>query len=148
MTEERKLEQEDKHCDTCSCSMKKDWIIRQADIMFIVGLGLMITAHFLTILTIYAISDHSANVADVARAYEGNPLLIGLLSSVSGVSFIIQFIALPGISFASYYTIRRLFKNANPMFVFMLGAIAMFSGLLNVTNDLGAWIGVLLRYGA
>jgi len=121
-------------------------IIKISDRIFIVGLVMLIAAHFITVLAIAMISDHGSSVADVARAYERNPLATGLIETFSSYNFMIAFIILPGFSAASYWLIRHYYRPV-PSFILFNALFVFFSALLNVTNDMAALTGLMLQYG-
>lgn len=125
---------------------KNSRIVRTCDKLAITGFAMLILCHAITTATLFLLSNHAQNIQDVTQAYESAPLSAMLVGNLTGLSFIIQYIALPAILAASYWTIRKMMKR-NTLFLFWLTTFVFLAALLNITNDLSALIGVLARNG-
>jgi hypothetical protein len=122
-------------------------LTKQSDILVIIGVIFLTITHFITMVTVYSISNHQVTAQQVAQAYEGNPLAVGLVSSLNGFSIIIQYIVMPAISLSAYYIMRKKMKDTQPMVLYFISLFVFFSGMLNLINDTGALAGVLLQQG-
>lgn len=129
--------------------INEDTLRKTSDIMFALGLLMLVACHFITTTIIWFLTSQNAGATaqQVANAFEANPLAVNLVAGFTGISFIISYIVLPGLSLAGYWTFRNSYGKKNPSFLYMMASIVFFSGLLNVTNDLAALTGVLLQYG-
>jgi len=125
-------------------------LITIADIFAIIGTFFLTAAHAITQAAIWALATPSAvgaEVEAVARAFEANQLAVSLLASVSGISLMIQYVIFPALVLTYYYIMRRAYIKRYPSVLIFVGIFLFFLGFLNVLNDLGNYIGVLIATG-
>jgi len=135
--------------------------LRTADIMAVLGIMLLLGAHFVTQVAIWSMRDYGGEIIAVAQAFEANPAAMSLLTSASGIatmiSYVIQpailfagyylvisYVIQPAILFAGYYLVRRKFVQADNIVVLFWAAFLFFSGLTNFLNDFGALVGLMM----
>jgi len=118
--------------------------LRTADIMAVLGIMLLLGAHFVTQVAIWSMRDYGGEITAVAQAFEANPAAMSLLTSASGIATMISYVIQPAILFAGYYLVRRKFVQADNIVVLFWAAFLFFSGLTNFLNDFGALVGLMM----
>lgn len=125
-------------------------LVRTGDIMFLIGVFLQVVAHAITNAAIWAMSttaEIGATAQQIARAYEVNPFAISLVASTDAIALFISYIIQPALMLSVYYMIRRGFLQASPTIICFLGVMTFFMGVLNVANDAGNLLGLLIARG-
>src|SRR3990167_10608148 len=113
--------------------------IKKADIMFVIGVFLLVGAHFITNMTVWTLVELravGAGAEAVARSYEANPFAIGLLTSVNGFKYIISYVLYPAFLLTMYYLMRKQYIKTKPIYLLFTSAFILFFGTINFLNDL------------
>lgn len=124
--------------------------IRTADIMAGLGVIFLTLAHFITNVAMWylmKLTTISDSVETVARAYEANPLAITLLSATQGYELMIAYVFFPAFILTIYYIMRKNYVRTQPLVLVFAGCILFFLGLMNVLNDAGNLLGLMLQQG-
>jgi len=119
-------------------------LLRSADIMAVLGIVLLLGAHFVTQVAIWSMRDYGGEIIAVAQAFEANPAAMSLLTSTTGIATIISYVIQPALLFAGYYLVRRKYVKVDRVVVLFMAAFLLFAGLTNFLNDFGALVGLMM----
>ena len=120
---------------------------RTADIIFIIGVAMLLGAHFITNIAMWTMNDYKTDAKNYAQAFEANPLAISLVSSLSGITLMLSYIFQPAIMLAAYYLFRKKYIQVAPLALIFVAVFIFFAGLTNMLNDLGNLIGLMISRG-
>lgn len=118
-------------------------IIRQCDWVMFISFGLMLLVRFLSVMVFYSVHvDTAASITDVVVAYEANPIMQWVFT-LNKVGFVLGNLIVPGIAMATYYLFRYYAKKGkySPIMLQFFVNFVFFTLLVNVSNDLGVFIG-------
>lgn len=127
--------------------MNKDkTTLRSADITMVIGTAFMTAAHFITQVGIWMLADHQQDIKIVAQAVEANPAAVNVLA-LNGIAAILAYMIQPALLLSVYVLMRKGYIKASPTVLLFSGLYIFFAGLINILNDGGALLGLMISKG-